>query len=125
MDIKEKPAYLIEYEVFMKNYKKGITSGEEVGYVIAKLAQYYAGTNMEVGRTEEVFNKTFAEIINSMDGSGKMISAAKAKIDVDATKEANELRDAKIHLDNIQQFINSLKSLQRGLLNEYSNFGGA
>jgi len=124
MENQEKQAYQLEYEIFIKNYKKGITSGEEIGYIISKLAQYYAGTNMEVGRTEDVFNKIFAETINSIDASGKPISAAKAKIDADATQEASESRNSKIHLDNIGVYINSLKSLQRGILAEQGFAGG-
>jgi hypothetical protein len=56
-----------------------------------------------------------------IEENGKPISAAKATVLVDATPEAAALGKAKIAKENVEQLINALKYLQRGLLQEFAN----
>ena len=122
----EKQDYMIEYEEFMKNYKLGATNGEVVGEVIAHMAQYFAHRNMLAVTCERILNKEAAQIVSGTDeNTGKPISVSKADIIIKATEEARDLKLARAHIENIEQYINALKYLQRGLLNEYSYAGTA
>ena len=63
-----------------------------------------------------------ATLINSTDDqSGKGMTASKAEILGADPKEAAEYEMARIHINNIQEYVNSLKSLQRSLMIEYGN----
>lgn len=116
--------YLLEYNAFMSQYQKGQTSGEEVGAVIAKLAQYYCQKNILMGKYELLFFKTFSNFTSQLDeGTGKQMTMAKSEILAKATPEAEAYMTEKTHLENLEQCINALKSLQRGLCNEYSHVG--
>lgn len=95
-------------------------SAEQVGAVIARMAQYFAGANARRAQLQCIADKKAAEIYSG-DENGKPISAAKAKILMDATLEAQEHLKAKTDIENIEQYINALKYLQKGILNEYSH----
>ena len=117
--------YQQEYNEFIDKYKSGVQiDGEEVGKNIAIMAQYFGIRNLMLAGKENLLRKIAAETINSLDTNGKPISAVKSEILVANTPEAREYRLAKVHLENLNQHINSLKSLQKGILNEYSNIGG-
>lgn len=121
----ELQAYQIEYKEFMDKYKKGATDGEDVGALISRLAQYFSTKNIAVSIKENAVAKKAAEIVNSFDdNTGKAISVAKADLVIKATPEAEALSTEKAHLQNIEQYINALKYLQKGLLNEYAHLGG-
>jgi len=114
--------YKIEYDKFIDTYKKGIVDGEEVGAQIVRLAQYYAETNVQLTLAENSLSIIYREIAGEVDeNTDKPIAVGKATIKVDATPEAAIVRECKADLKNIEQFINSLKSLQKGILNEYSH----
>lgn len=114
--------YQIDYDLFMANYKKGVTSAEDIGTMIAKQAQHFADCNLLLGDLWEALTAKAKTIHSSTDDiTGKSITSAKAAIMVDATEEAIKLNYSKIDRENIEQYINALKSLQKGLLNEYSH----
>ena len=117
--------YKIEYAEFLQQYESGVTTGENVGELIAKLAQYFSMANSEYAAALRNFNK-IARVIEegSDEQTGKPISSSKAKVIAAATPESDSLTIAKTDLDNIEQMINALKSLQKGILNEYSHTGG-
>ncbi len=118
----EKEQYQVEYEQCIAGYKAGQTSAEEIGEVIARMAQYFAQKNMVAASIENILNKKSVEIIQGDDqATGKPLSVAKADILIKATEEAQEFRQAKVHLENIEQYINALKYFQKGILNEYSH----
>jgi hypothetical protein len=117
----DKEQYQLEYEQCIASYKSGQTSAEEIGEVIARMAQYFAQKNMIAASIENVLNKKSVEIVQGQDDSGKPLSVAKADILIKATEEAQEFRQAKVHLENIEQYINALKYFQKGILNEYSH----
>lgn len=119
----DKLTYMTEYSEFMDNYKTGQASGEEVGEKIARFAQYFAMHNMEFAAAEFERSKVAAAHESKVDDNGKQISSTKAQVLTDATLEAAAYRKAKVHVQNIEMMINALKSLQKGLLNEYSHMG--
>ena len=119
----EKLEYQILCDEFLNDYKRGETSGDYVGEIIVKMAQYFGIYNLQLVSAEHIFAKKIAEIGGRADDNGKVISSAKAKSIADATDEAL-LRDmARAHVQNQEAYINALKSLQRGIQNEYSHMG--
>jgi len=121
-----KPDYQEAYDEFMDSYKSGDISGEKVGELIAKLTQYYMKYNLDLAIADHSYRDVAADVSQEVDeNSGKTIAQTKADIKTAATGEAKDVTEYKIHLSNIEQCINSLKSLQKGILNEYSHMGGS
>lgn len=117
--------YRSVYNDFQKSYLKGTTTGEDVGDAICRLAQCFADYNLKTIHSEITANTRAAEIEQGLDeNTGKHITSAKAKIVSEATPEHAQFLLNKTHLENIDQFINALKYLQRGILNEYAHMGG-
>lgn len=113
------------YKDFLENYKDGTTNGEDVGKIIAKLAQCFSIYNLKTANSEITFNAKAAEIEQSIDTvSHKSITSSKAKILANATDEYSMFLLNKAHLNNIDQYVNALKYLQRGLLQEWQHMGG-
>jgi len=120
----EKQQYQIEYEEFLDNYAGGTTTGEKVGEVIARMAQYFTEANLNYANALIEYNNQARAIEEQTDeNTGKPISSTKAKVIASATTEASTMIRAKAHLENIEQKINALKSLQKGILQEYSHSG--
>jgi hypothetical protein len=118
---KTKPSYELEYLKFLDSYTKGQLDGEDLGMLIVKLAHHFSEYNNQVCQCEQYLTIVARDIeVRVDDDTGKVISSAKAKVLVAATKEASDLLKAKTHLENIEQYINALKSLQKGIMNEYS-----
>jgi phosphoribosylamine-glycine ligase len=116
--------YKSVYQTFLVNYQKGATSGEEVGEVIAKMAQFFSEKNCALASVENDLNALSANIVQSTDEqSGKAISVSKAEILIKSSQEYAKHLLIKTDIQNIEQFINALKYLQKGLLNEYSHMG--
>lgn len=113
--------YITEYNTMMDAYRRTEVSGEAVGEVIARLAQYFAKFNLEMVANDRKLSLVARDIEGRADDQGKPISSTKAKVFVDATDEANAYRVSRAHLQNVEQMINSLKSLQKGILNEYAH----
>ena len=120
-----KPMYRQEFDQFMSTYNSGGVDAEAVGSMIVKLAQHFCDANQTMSFSQRVYNAQYATVINSEDENGKPMSAAKAKILIDASDEGKELVRAKAELENIEQLINALKYMQRGMVNEYAHIGGA
>ena len=120
----ETPQYKEKYQTFLSDYQAGITSGERVGFLIAELSNFFAEYNMLAGQQEKALNQEAAKIVNGTDeATGKPLSVAKADILIKATYAHAESKMTKIHLENIDGFLNSLKKLQLGILNEFSHMG--
>jgi hypothetical protein len=116
--------YLLDFEAFSNNFKKTEISGEEVGEMVMKMAGYFARYNLLMGNALRAFSTVKANFQNQVDPStGKSMSSSKAELLADATDEAATYEIARIHVQNIEQFINSLKALQKGILVEYSHSG--
>lgn len=113
--------YIKEYNEFIQNYASGTTTGERIGLVISKMASYYTNANLEYAASLISFNIKARDIEQTVDeNTNKIISSSKAKVLSDATVEAQVMIIAKANLENIEQSINALKSLQRGVLTEFS-----
>jgi len=114
--------YLQEYKEFLSSYRSGVTTAEDVGKMIAKMAQHYCDANNEYAEAEIKYNGIAASFEGTSDGStGKPISSAKAKVLTDSTTESSEFIKKKRKVENIEQIIGSLKSLQKGLMAEQFN----
>jgi len=113
--------YKEEYSKFIAEYDRNVASGESIGSVIIRMAQYFAMANMNYATALNAFNRKAAEIEATIDATGKSISSSKAKIYSDATPENATLNYAKTDVENIEQFINATKALQKGILVEYQH----
>jgi len=119
----DKP-YLTEYKAFLNKFQQGSVSAEAVGEMIARLAQYFAETNLKLSTCEKSLSKESQRIVCDADpATGKPISVAKADLIIKATRESHVFQGHKTDLQNIEQFINALKYLQKGVLNEYAHGG--
>ena len=113
--------YMADYEAFQKEFKLTETSPDKVGELIMKMAGHYARYNIRFSMKLRNFSLVKAKLINSADDNGKAMTASKAEMLADATDEAKDFELARIHLQNIQEYINSLKSLQKPLMIEYGH----
>lgn len=117
------PTYLDEYHKFLDSYQFGGVSGEEVGEKVARMAQHFSMINLLLVERERALRTVAREIESQKDENGKLISSTKASVMVDGTEEAHNYREARANLQNVEQIINALKSLQKGVLNEFSHMG--
>lgn len=117
----EKEPYQIEYDAFISNYKRTEIGGEEVGELIARLAQYYSQHNLKMVMEDRKKSFVAKDIESRADSTGKPISSSKAQVFLDATDEAHNYRVSRAHVMNLETMINALKALQKGILNEYQN----
>ncbi|MCR4261036.1 MAG: hypothetical protein NUV96_01725 [Candidatus Colwellbacteria bacterium] len=116
--------YMIDYDTFASNFRKTEVSGEEVGEMIMRLAGYFARYNVRMGDALRAFSRIKADFQSQIDtATGKTMSSAKAEMLADATDEAATYEIARIHIQNLEQYINGLKALQKGVLQEYSHAG--
>lgn len=114
--------YAADYEAFLGNFKKTEVSGEEVGEQVARMANYFIRYNLRMCDALRNFSNKKAEFQAMTDpASGKPMSSTKAEMLADATPEAANYELARVHVLNIEQCINALKALQKGVLVEYSN----
>lgn len=111
--------YQKEYSEFINGYQKTQYDGEDVGALIAKMAHYYAQHNTLLIDLQTKKDKMMVELLQTVEGI-KPISVSKAEMLVRVTPEYIEAIKVEVHIKNIEQYINALKSLQKGLLNEYS-----
>jgi uncharacterized protein YbcV (DUF1398 family) len=105
----------------MEDFKLKEVSGEEVGLMVAKMAQFFSRYNLMLVRATKNYNSVAKDIYNMIEDNGKPITSSKAEIVAAATQEADEVRELKAHVGNTEQMINALKSLQKGILNEYAH----
>ena len=113
--------YMDDYDAFQANFRKTEVSGEEVGEIVMRMAGYFSRYNIRLGDAIRELSAVKSEFINQLDTNGKAISNAKAESLADATQEAETFVMARVHVNNIQEMINALKTLQKGLLIEYQN----
>jgi hypothetical protein len=115
--------YKKDYEAFVSEFEKGHTTGEDVGVVVAKMAQYFSMWNTELVNAYIIVNKKASEIEQTVDDNGKPMSHSKAEVLTNATDEYSHYLETRGHIQNIEQYINALKALQKGVLNEYGHMG--
>lgn len=117
------PEYMQEYEKFINDYKFTEVSGEEVGFLIAKMSMYFSRYNLILKQALRNYSIIMRDFQLQIDENGKPMSSSKAEVLAAATPQAYEYSEAKINVANIEQNINSLKALQKGTINEYSYSG--
>lgn len=112
--------YMEEYNNFEKNFRLTEVSGEEIGVLIMRMAGYFARYNVRMGDALRAFSRVKSDFQSQVDiATGKTMSSAKAELLADATPEASVYEMARIHIQNLEQYINGLKALQKGTLQEY------
>lgn len=113
--------YQTVYDSFLKeHYKIGVTTAEEVGKIICDLTQCFIDENLKVIKLSKRLDNKHLEIISKEDEqTGKPITGVKADVVLKNSEEYYAYNENKIHLENIQQCINSLKKLQEGVQQEY------
>ena len=115
--------YKVEYDAFVKEFGAREIDGREAGQVIVRMAAYYATYNLRLANALKAYSIALRDISNQTDVSGKSISSARATQIAEAIDEYHLYQLQKAHVANLEQFINALKALQRGLLNEYTYQG--
>jgi len=117
--------YQKEYDEFIENYKNAEPiNGESIGLFICKLVQHFSGSNLAYGNAKIAYNRVAKESSDGVDeNTGKTVSMAKATVVTDATTQASTLILTKIEVENLQEMINAMKSLQKGAINDYQHQG--
>jgi hypothetical protein len=116
--------FLEQYNDFIAKMESGTPiEGAEVGQLIAKMAQYFANEKQNEAKSEYTYSKKLVEFEKQTDDNGKALSSAKAEAFAKATPEYEALITAEARVASIEQIINALKSLQRGVLNEFAYAG--
>jgi hypothetical protein len=116
--------YQKEYETFMNAYEISQQHPEEVGALIMRMAGYYARYNITFSQKLKAFGHMKADLMRTPDKeTGKAMTGTKCDMLGEDTTQASELSLAKRHIENIEQYINALKSLQRSLMTEYASQG--
>lgn len=114
--------YVTEFETFMNTYRVTQVSGEEIGVVIIRMAHYFGRYNLKLATATQAYAEIIKAYQEQTDATtGKAISSAKAESLAAATPEAATYELAKVHVSNLEQYLNSLKALQRGALNEFAS----
>jgi len=110
------------YDEFIEKYNKTEVSPSDVGEVLTRIAGYFPNYNQELIKAERSFSLIKRdEIIKTDEATGKAISATKSDTISDASSEAFIYKKARMHVQNIELLISSLKFLQKSLEVEYLN----
>ena len=115
-----KEPYQELYDDFIEKYNKVETTPSEVGEVLVRIAGFFSNYNMAMSKAERKYAMVSKEEVCSSDPlTGKPISASKAETIANASEEATEFKTARVHVQNIETLIGSLKFLQKALETEY------
>lgn len=114
--------YATEYETFMNTFRTQEVSGEEVGLTVVRMAYYFGKYNLRAINALRAYNQVMRDMQSQNDpGTGKPMTSSKAEVLAKATPEAADYEVARAHVQIIEQYINALKALQKGILNEYAH----
>ena len=114
--------YQQEYTEFMSKYRSGVVGPESIGKTIAQFGQYFGEANRRFAEALKAYRKIAAQFEGSTDDtSGKAISSAKASKLAEATKESDNLLDAKTELENVDKQIMTLSLLQKSIISEFGH----
>lgn len=114
--------YVEMYEKFMDSFRIGEVGGDKVGEVIARMGSFYARYNIRLKNALRTASLVKSQIASSVDdATGKPITGTKAEAMAAATAEVAAYEEARAHVQNIEQYLNALKALQRGVINEYAH----
>lgn len=111
------------YNNFIDKLSENPKSGAEVGEAICRMVQCFSDLNETLALKERSLNLKAETICGMNDENGKPLAINRADIITKATSEYDEYNVARKNLQNCEQYINALKCLQKGSLNEYSHMG--
>ena len=113
--------YMKSYLEFEKKFRLTEVSIKETSQLIMHQTGYFIRYNVRLGNALRNFSRVKATFQTQIDpATGKAMSSSKAQILANDTKEATDYEMARIHVNNIQEIINSTKVLQKGMTNEYA-----
>ena len=116
------PDYMEEYNKFSGDYKLTEISGEEIGQLIVRMGAYYGKYNMRLKNALRDYSIVMRDFQTQADpATGKAMSSTKAEVLASATDVAAKYEESKMHVANLEQYINALKSLMKGVLQEFSH----
>lgn len=116
--------YKEEYKSFMDRVSASDPiDGKSIGEIIVRLAHYFSDALSEKARTEYAYQQSLASLEKTTDDAGKTLSSTKAENFAKSTPQYSAYLEAEAHTIGIETMINSLKSYQKGVLNEYSHMG--
>lgn len=115
--------YQQEFSDFLTKYHATEMDPEEMGAFMARLAQIYAGYNLKLAAAHKSLAIVSRDIASRVEENGKSITSAKAETFIAATDEADLYNSLKANIQNIEQFISSVRALQKGALKEYNYMG--
>ena len=117
--------YQNEFKEFIEKLNKdvGAVDPSEVGVMISRMVQYFCDYNSMKTVSSNRLRQASTPIILGNDDNGKPISMAKAQFIIDALPESEDHSIKKMHLENLEQIVNGLKSTLKGLSNEYNHMG--
>lgn len=114
--------YQKKFKEFIEKKDGGGVTDKDAGSLIVDFAQFYGDYNLLLANAQINYDKLYSRNIQSTDPeNGKAISAIKSEILTKDSDEGKLLIVAKSHLQNLEQMINALKSLQRAYGNEYAH----
>lgn len=118
--------YFETYKKFLTRYDSSPVDGAEIGKTIAEMVVFFCESNDKMVSAERKLNIINAKFSNQIDeATGKQVSMTKADALTKASEEYAIYQNNKTDLQNIEQCINALKSLQRGVLNEYNKLSAS
>ena len=114
--------YYIEFKEFMASYKKGLTDASDVGIAVCKLADHFVQSNNAFTRSDITYKLKCAEEESKVDmNTGKPVSSTKAKVMAEASPSYEVMVNSECELKNVEVLLQSLKTLQKGILGEVKN----
>jgi len=117
--------YMEIYNEFLNDYQKMEMSGEQIGLMMARLAQYYSYYNLKLSKAMRGLSAISKDVGSRVDASGKALSVAKIKAEVETSEAYLEYDSIKNHIKNIEQYISALRALQKGVLKEFDYMGNS
>ena len=111
------------YDNFIASYSQGFTTAENIGKAVVDEAQYFCDLNISYAMSEIKFNRVLSTIEQSTSEDGKMLSSSKAKTIAESRPEFEDFLLAKRKMENCDQILKALRSLQVGVLKEM-NYSG-
>jgi len=110
------------YDEFITKYNKTEVSPSDVGEVLTRIAGYFPNYNQEMVKADRSYSLIKRDnILKTDEVTGKAITATKSDTISDASSEAFIYKKARMHVQNIEMLIGSLKFLQKSLEVEYLN----
>lgn len=120
MEDEQKPLYLVEYEKFMDEMRKGVLDANAIGKWVNEMTVYFCNMNRLYATRKAIVAGVHKEFINSVDGE-KPMAIGKAEVLMKASDANRLMLIAQADAENLKEIINSMKALQKNAGFEYDN----